>query len=123
MIAISLIAFNSIILLLIRQGTMKEYISFGDYVKTRRSRMKIKFNDLVKYLATTSTSLTHYMNNKQFPSDYRLSLLASVLETDPVYLFGLAGKIEPELKWKIIELEKKQPERLKQLIEEEYRKN
>jgi transcriptional regulator with XRE-family HTH domain len=100
----------------------KEQISFGDYVKNRRVKMKIKFNDLVEYLATTSTSLTFYMNNKQYPSDYRLSLLASVLETNPVYLFGLAGKIEPELRWKIISLSKSQPERLKQIIEEEYSK-
>lgn len=103
-----------------RPRRRKGHMSFAAYVRERRRRKKIKFNDLVDALATSSASLTKYVQGKSIPNSDRMDLLAAKLDVDRVYLYALANRIEPNVAEMLVELLKDDPSGMKTLISRKY---
>ena len=95
---------------------MKQNVTFGEYINNKRLEMNISFGELRDYLGCNCSTLTKYIGNKMFPSEQRMSLLSSVLEINPVYLYSLTRKVHPDLKWKIITLTRDDPKRFEEDI-------
>jgi len=95
-------------------------VTFGEYIKAKRIGKKIKYSDLKEYLGCYSATLSKYMANEMFPAPERMALLCSVLEIDPVFLYALTNRIEPNLQWRLITLIRDDTDKVVKMINDAF---